>query len=75
MKKFVIRRAVAGIVLTPVFACVYVLFNIVLIGIGASPTGTMLDTFGLGLAGGLILTPVFAIAPHLVSGHVKGEWR
>ena len=74
--KFVIRRAVAGIVLSPVFAGAYVLLNAILIGLGASPTGSALELFWLGLVLCLVfVTPVFAFFPHLVSGHVKEDWN
>lgn len=74
--KFVIRRAVAGIVLSPALAGAWVLLNAVLIGLGATPTSSASDLFWSMLVSSLIVvTPLFAFFPHLLTGHEKGAWK
>lgn len=51
--KYVVRRAVAGVVITPLVACAWVLFYGSLVGLGfeatALPVGVFLDGLGFGV--------------------------
>lgn len=66
--KFVIRRAVASVVLTPLVACGWVLFYALLVGAGAEPTSTIGEVFITGLwLGGIVSVMFVADAWKLVN--------
>jgi hypothetical protein len=64
--KYVIRRAVLGVIATPFIAGAWVLFIAVLIGLGAEPTASVNQVWNDGLALGVISTIMFAIGPLIV---------
>ena len=57
--KFVIRRAVASIVLTPLVACGWVFIYASLILIGGEPTSTIGEVFITGLWFGVAVSVMF----------------
>jgi hypothetical protein len=60
MNKYVIRRAVAGIVITPLVALVWLIGIAVLIGMGAEPTASAGQVWLDGLWLGVAVSVVFA---------------
>jgi hypothetical protein len=63
--KFVIRRAVAGVVAVPVIAGVYVLGMAGLIGLGAGVSFSIEQAWSNGLVLGFASAVVFAFYPQL----------
>jgi nitrate reductase NapE component len=63
--KFVIRRAVAGLLLVPVVAVAYVAGYAVLVGLGAEATTDLAGAFSTGLFFGAIVAVGFAFATQL----------
>ena len=61
--KYVFRRAVLGVVATPLVAGAWVLFTAVLIGLGAPPTASVNQVWNDGLWLGAIASILFAIEP------------
>lgn len=61
--KYRIRRAVLGIILSPVFAFLYVVFCAVLIGLGAEPSFTVQDAWANGFFLSLIPIIIFVTEP------------
>lgn len=59
MNKFVIRRAAAGVVITPLVAVGWWLVNALLIVAGASPSASSQETFSNGLFLGLVVSGLF----------------
>jgi hypothetical protein len=60
MNKYVIRRAVLGIVITPLVALVWLIGIAVLIGMGAEPTASASQVWVDGLWLGVAVSVVFA---------------
>jgi hypothetical protein len=58
--KFVVRRAVAGLLLMPVVAGLYVAGYAVLVGAGATPTSGFADVVSNAVVIGLAFVVVFA---------------
>lgn len=63
--KFYIRRAVAGIVLSPVVAFAYVVGYAILVGAGAGATSTVSQAWGNGLVLGGIVAVLFTFLPQV----------
>ena len=57
--KFVIRRAVAGVVITPLVASVWFVLVAGLIVLGGEPNATPLEVWNTGLVGGVFVSLVF----------------
>jgi hypothetical protein len=57
--KFVIRRAVAGVVITPLVASAWFLIVVLMIGLGAEPNATPLEVWNTGLVGGVFVSLLF----------------
>ncbi len=64
--KFYIRRAVAGMIATPVIAGTYFLIYALLIGAGGTPTSTPQEVFSNGLWLGGLIAVGFTFAPQLL---------
>jgi hypothetical protein len=64
--KYVIRRAVLGVVATPIVAGAWVLFIAVLIGLGAEPTANVSQVWNDGLGLGVIVAVLFTFGPLIV---------
>lgn len=64
--KFVVRRAVAGLIAMPVVAGAYVLAVAVLVGAGAGATATVSEAWSNGLVFGFAGAVVFAFYPQLM---------
>jgi len=60
MNKYVIRRAVLGIVITPLVALVWLIGIAMLIGMGAEPTASASQVWVDGLWLGVAVSVVFA---------------
>lgn len=65
--KFYVRRAVLGVVATPVVAGVYFVGYALLVGAGADPTNTPAGVFQNGLWLGGLLAVAFTFAPQLLA--------
>ena len=63
--KFYIRRAVLGIIATPVIAGIYFVGYAVLVGLGAEPTSTPQGVWENGLFMGGTLGVAFIFAPQI----------
>ncbi len=61
MNKYVIRRAVAGVAITPLVALTYLVGYAMLVGAGAEPTATANEVWNNGLVLGGIVSLVFAL--------------
>lgn len=70
-KKFVIRRAVAGVVIAPLVAGLYVLATAVLIGLGAGRSFTVETAWANGWSLGLLSAVAFVVYPAWVAWFVK----
>ena len=64
--KYVFRRAVLGVVATPIIAGAWVLFTAVLIGLGAPPSASVNEVWNDGLWLGVISAVVFTFGPLIV---------
>jgi hypothetical protein len=62
MNKYVIRRAVLGVVITPLVAVVWLFGIALLIGMGAEPTASASQVWVDGLWLGGIVSLVFAVS-------------
>lgn len=60
--KYVIRRALVGVIAIPVVAGAYVFLNLSLIALGADPQYTVEDTYYNGLEIGIVSAFFFAFA-------------
>jgi len=60
MNKYVIRRAVAGIIITPLVALLWLIGIAMLIGMGAEPTASASQVWIDGLWLGVAVSVVFA---------------
>jgi hypothetical protein len=60
--KFTIRRAVVGAVGIPVVAGAYVALNAVLIGLGATPTASVVEVWNTGLVFGVAAAIAFTFS-------------
>lgn len=65
-KKFIIRRAIVGIIGIPVVAGVYTLGYTVLVGLGAQPTNSLEGVWSIGLQMGIGTAVVFTFATQLL---------
>jgi hypothetical protein len=54
--KYVIRRAIAGIVIVPAVATAWFVIYAVLVGLGATPTSSPAEVWGMGVMLGITLT-------------------
>jgi hypothetical protein len=63
--KFYIRRAVLGVIATPVIAGAYFMFYALLVGAGADPTNTPDGVWANGLMMGSVLAVMFTFAPQV----------
>lgn len=54
--KFVIRRALAGIVIVPATALIYTIGYAMLVGLGGTPTASVGEVWGNGLMLGIVAT-------------------
>ena len=63
--KYVFRRAVLGVVATPIVAFAWVLFIATLIGLGAEPTASVNQVWNDGLWLGVIVAVLFTFLPLL----------
>ena len=63
--KYVIRRAVLGVVATPLIAGAWVLFTAGLIGLGAEPSASVNEVWNDGLWLGVITAVAFTFGPLL----------
>lgn len=61
MNKYVFRRAVAGIVITPLVALGWLVFYAMLVGLGAGASATPSEVFGNGLVLGVFASVWFAL--------------
>lgn len=61
MNKYVFRRAVAGVVITPLVALGWLVFYALLVGAGAEPTSTASEVWSNGLVLGVVVSLVFAL--------------
>jgi hypothetical protein len=64
--KYVFRRAVLGVVATPIVAGVWVLFIATLIGLGAEPTASVNQVWNDGLGLGVVVAVLFTFLPLIV---------
>ena len=64
--KYVFRRAVLGVVATPIVAGAWVLFIAGLIGLGAEPTANVSQVWNDGLGLGVIVAVLFTFLPLIV---------
>ena len=65
--KYVFRRAVLGVIATPIVAFAWVLFIAVLIGLGAEPTANVNQVWNDGLWLGVISAVIFTFGPLLTN--------
>lgn len=65
--KYVFRRAVLGVVATPLIAFAWVFFIAVLIGLGAEPTASVNQVWNDGLWLGVISAVIFTFGPLLAN--------
>ena len=65
--KYVFRRAVLGVIATPIVAFAWVLFIAVLIGLGAEPTANVNQVWNDGLWLGVISAVIFTFGPLLTT--------
>jgi steroid 5-alpha reductase family enzyme len=74
-KKYIVRRAVVGIIAAPIVAAVYTLSYSLLVGLGAQPTSTVDGVWANGfLIGGVIaLFFTFANQVKTVVNRIVGE--
>ncbi|CAB4128707.1 hypothetical protein UFOVP225_62 [uncultured Caudovirales phage] len=63
--KFYIRRAILGIIATPLVAVAWCVFYALLIGLGGIPTQTIGETFANGLLIGSVLAILLTFAPQV----------
>jgi hypothetical protein len=63
--KFYIRRAVLGVVATPIMAGAYFLIYALLIGAGGTPTSTPQEVFSNGLWIGAFISVAFTFYPQV----------
>lgn len=61
-KKYIVRRAVVGIIATPLVAAVYTLSYSLLVGLGAQPTNTLDGVWANGFLLGTVLAVFFTFA-------------
>jgi hypothetical protein len=57
--KYVIRRAVAGVVITPLVAVAWVVFYAGLVGFGFEPTASVGEVFTNGIVAGVFISLAF----------------
>jgi hypothetical protein len=69
MNKYVIRRALAGIVITPAVAGAWVLVYALLVANGAGQAHTLNEVWQLGLGLGVIVSLAFALSAIRVKGN------
>jgi hypothetical protein len=74
-KKYIVRRAVVGIVATPLVAAVYTLSYALLVGLGAQPTNTLEGVVANGFLIGTVLAVFFTFANQVkaVINRIVGE--
>lgn len=63
--KFYIRRAIAGVILSPVVAFAYVVVCAILIGAGAGASFTVREAWGNGFVLGGIVAVLFTFLPQV----------
>lgn len=61
MNKYVFRRALVGVVITPLVAFTYLVGYATLVGAGAEPTSTPSEVWNNGLMIGVIISVWFAL--------------
>jgi uncharacterized BrkB/YihY/UPF0761 family membrane protein len=62
--KYVFRRLLAGIFITPAVACLWLVFIALMVGAGAEPTASAQEYFYHGLVIGTIASLWFAISAY-----------
>jgi hypothetical protein len=62
MNKYVFRRLLAGIVITPLVALTYLVIYIGLVVMGAGQTSSVSEVWSNGLVFGLMVSLVFAVS-------------
>jgi hypothetical protein len=73
--KFYIRRAIAGVIATPLIAGAYFVGYALLVGAGADPTNTPAGVWANGLMIGTIVAVMFTFLPQVDSilARISGE--
>ena len=66
-KKFIIRRAIVGIIAIPLVAGVYTLGYALLVGLGAQPTNSLEGVWNIGFQIGITVAIAFAFAKQILN--------
>ena len=61
--KFYVRRAIAGLIATPIIAVIYCALFALALGVSHGTSANLADTFHAGLVIGLALATCFTFAP------------
>jgi hypothetical protein len=69
MNKYVFRRLLAGIVITPLVALAYLVGYALLVGAGATASSTANEVWSNGLVFGAVLSLVFALSAIKAKGN------